>query len=202
MMVVGLTGSIAMGKSETAKLFAGLGIPVFDSDADVHRQYSKGGEAVIAVQAIFPEAVVEGQVDRRRLSQMVLADPAAMQRLEEIVHPIVKKHEEQFLQRCQQEGHPIAVLDIPLLFETRREKDVDCVVVVSAPLGMQRQRALERPEMTLEKLDRILKCQVPDPEQRRRANFVVDTSQGSEHALAQVRQIVVRLKSTNRDRQL
>ena len=193
MIAVGLTGSIAMGKSETAKIFRSLGIEVFDSDAEVHRQYQKGGAAVKAIAGLFPETIVEGAVDRKRLSKRVLGDPEAMKRLEAAVHPIVRKSQDAFLERCRASGKAIAVLDIPLLFETGRETEVDAVVVVSAPSEVQRQRVVGRPGMTMEKLDLILARQVPDAEKRARADYVVDTSGGVDSAAAQVRAIVTGL---------
>lgn len=193
MIVLGLTGSIAMGKSETAKIFRSLGIEVFDSDAEVHRQYQKGGAAVKAVAGLFPEAIVDGAVDRKRLSKRVLGDPAALKRLEAAIHPIVRKSQDAFLERCRASGQAIAVLDIPLLFETGRETEVDAVVVVSAPSDVQRDRVLERPGMTGEKLDRILARQMPDSEKRARADYVVDTSRGVDSATGQVRAIVTAL---------
>ena len=193
MIVVGLTGSIAMGKSETAKIFRSLGIEVFDSDAEVHRQYQKGGAAVKAVAGLFPEAVIDGAVDRKRLSKLALGDPEAMQRLVAAVHPIVRKSQGAFLEHCRASGQAIAVLDIPLLFETGRETEVDAVVVVSAPWEVQRNRVLERPGMTTEKLDRLLARQMPDSEKRARADYVVDTSKGMDSATAQVRTIVAAL---------
>ncbi len=193
MIVVGLTGSIAMGKTETAKMFRALGIEVFDSDAEVHRQYRKGGEAVQAVARLFPETIVDGSVNREILASRVLNDPDALQRLERAIHPIVRKSQNEFLERCGASGQNIAVLDIPLLFETGRETEVDAVVVVSAPPEIQRQRVLERPGMTPEKLDRILARQMPDAEKRARADYVVDTSKGMDYAAAQVRDIVANL---------
>ena len=194
MIVVGLTGSIAMGKTETAKQFAFLGIPVFDSDAEVHRQYAEGGEAVPVIAGVFPEAVVNGAVDRVKLSKIIVADPDAVKKLEAIVHPIVRKHQHKFLAECRAKGEPIAVLDIPLLFETGRETELDFIVVVTAPAEVQRERALQRPGMTEKKLERILALQTPDSEKRARADYIVDTSQGLAAALAQVREIVASLR--------
>lgn len=193
MIVVGLTGSIAMGKTETAKMFRSLGVPVFDSDAEVHRLYEKGGEAVKTVGKLFPGAVADGAVDRGLLSKQVLENPAALKQLEEAVHPLVRKSQEAFLERSRASGEAIAVLDIPLLFETGREAEVDAVVVVSAPAEIQRQRVLKRPGMTPEKLDHILSRQVPDAEKRAKADYVVDTSKGLDYAAAQVRDIVANL---------
>jgi dephospho-CoA kinase len=193
MIVVGLTGSIAMGKSETAKLFRSLGIPVFESDAEVHRQYEKGGAAVDAIAILFPETIVDGAVDRKALSQRVLANPESLRQLELAVHPIVRKAQAAFLEQCRASGQRIVVLDIPLLFETGRETEVDATVVASAPAEIQRKRVLERPGMTADKLDRILARQTPDAEKRARADYVVDTSRGLDFAAAQVRDIVADL---------
>lgn len=199
MIVVGLTGSIAMGKSETAKMFRALGIPVFDSDAEVHRAYGKDGEAVAPVGGLFPDTIAGGAVDRTILSQRVLGNPQALKQVESIVHPIVIKSQQNFLEACKTAGHGIAVLDIPLLFETGRQTEVDVIVVVSAPPQIQRTRALQRPGMTAEKLDLILARQVPDAEKRAKADYVVDTSQGPDHAAAQVRGIVAALLKKDAD---
>ncbi len=193
MIVAGLTGSIAMGKTETARMFAALGVPVFDADAAVHEMYAEGGAAVSAVGAKFPQAVVDGAVDRQRLAELVLKDLEALKTLESIVHPQVRKAEMEFIRRCHAENRPLVVLDIPLLFETGRQRDVDRIIVVSAPADMQRERALARPGMTPEKFAAILARQVPDAERRRQAHFIVDSSQGLVHASAQVEAIVARL---------
>jgi len=188
MFILGLTGSIGMGKSTTAKMFAAQGVPVYDADAAVHRLYA--GEATAAIEAAFPGTTADGQVDRDKLAKLVLGDPAAIKRLEAIVHPLVHLARERFLQEAEKSGAPIALLDIPLLFETGGDKRCDAVVVVSAPAEMQRLRAFERPGMSEEKLAALLGKQVPDAEKRARADFVVDTSQGFEHARAQVREIL------------
>ncbi|MBC8036375.1 MAG: dephospho-CoA kinase [Rhizobiales bacterium] len=201
MIVAGLTGSIAMGKSETAKMFRTLGIPVFDSDAEVHRQYEKGGAAVEAVARLFPEAVVEGAVNRGILSKRVLGNPQALKQLEAAIHPFVRKSQDAFLEQCRTSGHRLAVLDIPLLFETGREMEVDAVVVVSAPAGVQRERVLKRPGMTAEKLARILARQMPDAEKRAKADYVVDTSKDLDIAAAQVSDIVADLLKKDAKRQ-
>lgn len=176
MIVAGLTGSIAMGKSETAKMFAAQGVPVFDSDAAVHALYGKGGEAVAAISALAPEAISDGAVDRSRLARLVQEDRTLLPKIETAVHPLVKARQQVFLTEASSRGAEIAVLDIPLLFETGREKDVDVVLVVSAGAALQRERALKRPGMTEEKLDFILSRQVPDEEKRARADYVIDTS--------------------------
>ena len=186
--VLGLTGSFGMGKSTTARFFAEAGVPVHDADAVVHRLYE--GEAVRAIEAAFPGTTAGGKVDRSRLAARVLNDPPALKRLEAIVHPLVQAAEQRLVAEAGARGEKVAVLDIPLLFETGGDQRVDAVVVVSAPSEVQRARALERPGMTLEKLELILAKQMPDAEKRRRADFVVDTSQGFEAARQQVRAIL------------
>lgn len=194
MLLVGLTGSIGMGKSETAKMFARHGVPVCDSDATVHALYDKGGAAVEAVGAAFPGVVVDGRVDREKLSREVVGKPEALRKLELIVHPLVGEAQRAALQAAAASGARMVVLDIPLLFETGGRARVDVVVVVSAPGDVQRQRVLARPGMTPEKLDAILLKQMPDADKRSRADFVVDTSQGLAHAEAQVVAIIDVLK--------
>lgn len=175
MIVVGLTGSIAMGKSETARMFAARGIPVFDSDAIVHELYARGGAAVQPLRILAPDAIIDGAVDRRKLANLVQADPLLLQKIESVVHPLVKACQADFLADAEKHSD-MAVLDIPLLFETGRQKDVDVIVVVSTAAAVQRQRALARPGMTPEKLDFILSRQVPDAEKRAQADYVIDTS--------------------------
>jgi dephospho-CoA kinase len=188
MFILGLTGSLGMGKSTTARFFAEEGVPVHDADAVVHRLYE--GEAAAAIEAAFPGTTAAGKVDRARLAARVLADPEALRRLEAIVHPLVQAAEQRLLAQAQARGDKVVVLDIPLLFETGGQQRVDAVVVVSAPEAVQRARVLERPGMTEEKLAAILARQMPDAEKRRRADFLVDTSQGFEAARAQVRAIL------------
>jgi dephospho-CoA kinase len=188
MFILGLTGSLGMGKSTTARFFAEAGVPVHDADAVVHRLYE--GEAAAAIEAAFPGATTGGKVDRNKLAARVLGDAAALKRLEAIVHPLVQRAEERLLAEAEARGERIAVLDIPLLFETGGDRRVDAVVVVSAPPEVQRARVLERPGMTMEKLEAILAKQMPDAEKRARADFVVDTAQGYEAARAQVRAIL------------
>ncbi len=188
MLVLGLTGSIGMGKSATAKMLAEAGVPVHDADAVVHRLYE--GEATPAIEAAFPGTTANGKVDRGRLGQRVFGDPAAIARLEQIVHPLVAQARDKFLSEAERSGAPVAVLDIPLLFETKGDVRCDAVVVVSAPPDVQRKRALERPGMTEQKLETILAKQMPDAEKRRRADFVVDTSLGFDQARDQVRDIL------------
>lgn len=196
MILIGLTGSIAMGKTETARMFERLGVPVFDADAAVHELYGPGGEAVAPIAEAFPGCVRDGAVDRQALAAKVLGDGPAMRRLEAIVHPLVRKEEEAFLADIHARGLQLAVLDLPLLFETDGEARVDRVVVVSAPPEIQRERALARPDMTEGKLAAILARQVPDAEKRRRADFVVDSSRGLDDAFEQVRRIVKELTTS------
>lgn len=195
MLLVGLTGSIGMGKSETAKMFARLGIPVYDADAAVHAIYEKGGAAVEPLRAEFPDAIVDDAVDRVKLSKLVLDDKAALKKLEGIVHPLVGATQMQFLKDASAANAAMAVLDIPLLYETGGETRVDAVVVVSAPADVQRARVLDRPGMTEEKFEQILAKQVPDAEKRAKADFVVETDKGLEHAFEQVTRITEELKS-------
>lgn len=188
MLLLGLTGSIGMGKSTTAKLFIEAGVPVYDADATVHRVYE--GEAAPAVEAAFPGTTVGGRVDRALLSAKVVHDPAAMKQLEQIVHPMLRAHQQRFLDDADRAGAPIAVLDVPLLFETGGDKRVDAVVVVTTTPEVQRERILLRDNMTADKLDAILARQMPDEEKRARADFVVDTSHGLDPVRAQIRDIL------------
>jgi dephospho-CoA kinase len=186
--VIGLTGSLGMGKSTAARFFAEAGVPVHDSDAAVHALYE--GEAVPAIARAFPGSTSGGQVDRTRLAAMVLNDSAALARLEAIVHPLVTDSREKFLAQAQAKGAPVVVFDVPLLFETGTDKSCDAVVVVSAPPEIQRRRVLERPGMTEEKFAAILAKQMPDEEKRRRADFIVDSSGDFDNTRAQVRDIL------------
>lgn len=188
MFILGLTGSVGMGKSTTAKFFAAEGVPVHDSDATVHALYE--GEAVAAVEKAFPGTTAGGKVDREKLAARVLGKPDEIARLEKIVHPLVARARDKFLSTAAAQAEPVVVLDVPLLFETGGERLCDAVVVVSAPADLQRQRTFERPGMTEAKFQAILQKQMPDAEKRRRADFVVDTSQGFEPAHAQVREIL------------
>jgi len=188
MIILGLTGSIGMGKSTTAKLFAEAGVPVYDADATVHMLYE--GEAAPSIEAAFPGTTVDGKVDRARLSARVVHDPAAMRQLEQIVHPMLGASRQKFLHDAEQSGAPVAVVDVPLLFETGGEKRVDAVVVVTTTPEIQRQRILARDNMTGEKLDAILARQLSDAEKRQRADFVVDTSHGLDPVRARIRDIL------------
>jgi len=187
-VVIGLTGSIGMGKSTTARLFAEASVPVHDADLAVHRLYA--GEAIPLIEAEFPGVTNAEGVDRTKLAERVLKDPEALRRLEGIIHPLVRREELQFLSAAQRAGAPIVVLDIPLLFETGADRRVDAVVVATAPAQIQRARAFERTGMTEEKFQAVLANQLPDADKRRRADFVVDTSQGLDSARLQVRAIL------------
>ena len=195
MITVGLTGSIGMGKSTTAAMFAAEGVPVYDADAEVHALYARGGAAVEPLEAAFPGVVVDGAVDRARLSQQVVGKPDELKRLEAIVHPLVGESRIGFFQKAVADAADIVILDIPLLFETGGEKRMDAVVVVSAPAYLQRQRVLARPGMDEAKLDAILARQMADAEKRARAHFVIDTSLGLEPARQQVRDVLARLRA-------
>jgi len=188
MFVIGLTGSIGMGKSTTARFFAEAGVPVHDADAIVHRLYE--GEAAPAIEAAFPGTTAGGKVDRLKLAERVLGDKAALRQLESIVHPLVREAEVRFLAEAEGKGAPVAVLDIPLLFETGGQERVDAVVTVSAPAEVQRERLMQRAGMTEEKLEALIANQLADAEKRRHADFVVDSSQGFEVARAQVEEIL------------
>jgi dephospho-CoA kinase len=191
MFVLGLTGSVGMGKSATAKFFAEEGTPVHDADAAVHRLYE--AEATPLIEAAFPGTTIGSKVDRDKLAQRVLGDAAAIKTLEEIVHPLVRSAEERFLSEAERKGAAVVVLDIPLLFETGGDKRCDAVVIVSASAEMQRTRVFARPGMTEQKFTAILAKQMPDADKRARADFVVDTSKGFDAARAQVRDILARV---------
>jgi dephospho-CoA kinase len=197
MFVLGLTGSIAMGKSTTARLFAETGVPVHDADATVHQLYE--GAAAVAIEAAFPETTSNGRVDRPALGRRIAGNPEALKKLEAIVHPLVREAEARFLEKARSMGANIAVLDIPLLFETGGEKRVDAVVVVSAPAEIQRARLLER-KIAPAKLETLLTRQMPDAEKRRRADFVIDTSRGIESARAQVHDVLAAVANHPRRR--
>ena len=192
MILVGLTGSIGMGKSTTAQMFADEGVPVYDADAAVHALYAPGGAAVAPIEAAFPGVTGPQGVDRAKLSHRVVGKPDELKRLEAIVHPLVGQSRGAFFEQAKDAD--IVVLDIPLLFETGGEKAMDAVVVVSAPEHIQRKRVLERESMDEAKLDAILARQMADAEKRARAHFVVDTGQGLDHARRQVREILATLR--------
>ena len=190
MIVLGLTGSIGMGKTSAARSLRRLGIPVHDADATVHRLLGPGGKAVPAIRRLFPQAVEDGAVNRRTLGGIVFADPAALRQLESVLHPMVREEERTFLKRMRRCRQPLVVLDIPLLYETGGAARVDAVIVVSAPALLQARRVLARPGMTPEKFAQILLQQTPDAEKRRRADFVVTTGLGHDRSLRQLERIV------------
>ena len=190
MLIIGLTGSIGMGKSTTAKMFREAGVPVYDADAAVADLYETGGAAVAPLEAAFPGVTKDGAVDREALRQRVLGNDEAMSRLNAIVHPLVGADRVHFFKDAEAAGADMVVLDIPLLYETGGDANMDAVVVVSAPPEQQRERVLARPGMTAERLDAILSRQMHDAEKRARAHFVVDTSRGLEPAREQVAEII------------
>ncbi len=191
MILLGLTGSVGMGKSTTAAMFAARGVPVFDSDAAVHRLYR--GEAVAAVEEAFPGVSRDGGIDREALGQRVVGDPAAMRRLEAIVHPLVRAERERFVAAAREAVATLVVLDVPLLYETGGDNEVDAVVLVSAPLAVQKARVLARPGMTEARFTAILAKQMPDAAKRRRARFVIETGKGLEAAERQVEAVIAAL---------
>ena len=188
MKILGLTGSMGMGKSTTAKLFAEAGVPVYDADATVHMIYQ--GEAAPVIEAAFPGTTADGKVDRSRLSAKVVHDPLAIKRLEAIVHPMLRAHHQQFIDDAERSGAAVAVVDVPLLFETGGDKRVDAVVVVTTSPQIQRERILARGTMTSEALEGLLARQMPDAEKRARADFVVDTSRGLDPVRERIRDIL------------
>ena len=195
MIRVGLTGSIGMGKSTTAAMFAHAGCPVYDADAEVHRLYSRGGAAVAPVEAAFPGVAIDGAIDRARLSQRVLGDAEILKRLNAIVWPLVGAARADFIRAAEAAGAPFAIFDIPLLFEAGGDRAVDVVIVVSASAQAQRERVLARPGMTEAKLAAILAAQTPDADKRARADFVIDTGAGLESARLRVDEIITALRA-------
>jgi dephospho-CoA kinase len=198
MLILGLTGSIGMGKSTTAKLFAEAGVPVYDADATVHQLYE--GEAAPAIEAAFPGTTSDGKVDRNKLSARVVHDPSALKQLEQIVHPMLGASRQKFFADAEASGAPVVVVDVPLLFETGGEKRVDAVVVVTTSPENQRERVLTRGTMDDARLDAILARQLPDAEKRKRADFIVDTSHGLEPVRDQIRDILAEVVKMPRRR--
>lgn len=194
MKIVGLTGSIGMGKTATADMFREFGIPVFDADAAVHGLQAKGGKAMPAIETAFPGVVTDGVLDRAALGKIVFADAAAKKTLENIMHPMVAEERIAFFEAAEENKAPFVVLDIPLLYETGGHKGCHHVVVVSAPLEIQRDRVLKRPGMTPEKFEQILASQAPDADKRAQADYVIETDKGFDHARAQVETIIDELK--------
>lgn len=195
MIILGLTGSIGMGKTTTAGFFREAGIPVHDADQTVHDLYR--GEAVALVETAFPGTARNGAVDRELLRQQVIGKPEALRRLEQIIHPLVHQHENQFLLAERAKNSPLVVLDIPLLFETDADKRCDKIAVVSAPPAIQRQRVMARQQMSEDQFQTLLAKQMPDAEKRRRADFIIDSSQGLEAAKRAVNDMIAALIGRN-----
>ena len=194
MSVVGLTGSIGMGKSTAAGFLRSLGVPVYEADSEVHKLYAQGGAAVAPIGKAFPDVVRNGAVDRAKLSELLRANPAKVPALEAIVHPLARGVQQRFLHTMALRGEPIVVLDIPLLFETGGDRRCDAVIVVSAPDYIQRQRVLRRAGMTMDKLALLLNRQMPDREKRRRADFVIESNRGHRNTLLAIRRILDALR--------
>lgn len=193
MRIIGLTGSIGMGKSETTKMFRALGVPVFDADAAVHELQVKNGPAIPAIATEFPGVITDGELDRDALGKIVFADPVAKKKLEAIIHPLVAEKRIAFFDKATEDGNAFVVLDVPLLFETGGNKACDKVVVVTAPADVQRERVLARPGMSEDKFNNILSRQTPDGEKRAGADYIVETDKGLEYARKKVAQIVAEL---------
>lgn len=196
MIVIGLTGSIGMGKSETANMFRAEGVRVFDADAEAHQLMAKGGDAVDAIGALFPGAVKDGAVDRMALGKMVFGEEEALLKLEAILHPKIGEARARFLEKAKADGHSLVVLDVPLLFEKGHKDKVDVIVVVSCPAEEQKARVMARAGMTAEKLDAILSLQTPDHEKRAKADYIIETDKGLDHARQSVRGLIKKLKET------
>ena len=192
-MILGLTGSIAMGKSATADMFRRLGYQVFDADLAVHKLYAKNGKAVAELQKLVPEAIIDGAVDRQVLAARIKQHPHLLKEVEKIVHPLVHREEKAFIANQNQAGARLIILDIPLLFEANRDADVDKIVVVSTDAATQKKRALSRPGMTIEKFEMISSRQIPDSIKREKADFVIDSSKSLDDAFQQVKMLVEKL---------
>lgn len=195
MIIAGLTGSIGMGKTTTAQMFKAAGAAVFDADAAVHQLYKRGGAAVPILRAGIPECIVEGAVDRAKLSKALRADPLLFAVLESFIHPLVGQRRERAIENAKAAGASVFIDDVPLLFETGGDQRVDVTIVVSAPADLQRDRVLARPGMTLEKFEAILARQMPDAEKRKRADYVIDSGRGLDFAREQVQKIMGELKA-------
>jgi len=196
-IIIGLTGSIAMGKTETAGMFKRLGVPVYSADEAVHELYAKNGAAVKPIASLYPDVIVNDEVSREKLSLKILDTPDVISDIERIIHPLVRRKQNEFIANARQTGAPLIVLDIPLLFETGGDELVDKVLVVTAPADVQASRALARPGMTREKLELILSRQMPDEEKRAKADYIVETDKGLEHAFSQTRKLVNELLEKN-----
>ena len=192
MIILGLTGSIGMGKTTTAGFFEEAGVPVYNADKAVHELY-ESKEVIENLSRIFPDCLTDGRIDRSKLSKTIVKDPSKLAVLEKFIHPLVRKKEKDFVKKHRDQGAPLVVLDIPLLFETGPEGRVDKIAVVSAPLAIQRQRVLARSGWDDEKLERILSRQITDEEKRRRADFVIDTGKSLDDARQQVKHLIARL---------
>lgn len=192
--LVGLTGSIGMGKSTVGRMFEKEGIPIYNADAEVHKLYDKGGVAVEPIRAVFPEAIVDDQVDRPTLSKLVIGNEEAIKKLEAIVHPLVHEDREQFLKNAAEAGHKMAILDVPLIYEKGGQERLDKVLVVSAPYDVQKDRVLARDDMSLEKFEQILARQVPDEKKRELADHVINTHCTEEETHEQVKALIKDLK--------
>ncbi len=200
MVILGLTGCIAMGKSAAADMFRRLGVPVHDADEAVHRLLGRGGLAVAAVEAAFPGAARHGAIDHETVAKRVFADNAALRRLESILHPLVRLDQQSFLDTASRRGDTLVVLDVPLLFETGGDEMCDAVAVVSAPLFVQTERLLKRPEMTRERIEAIRRLQMSDGEKRRRADYVIPTGLGRDFAMRRIRTIVASVRTSGKSR--
>ncbi len=200
MMKIGITGSIAMGKSEALKMFAAAGIPVFDSDSEVHKMYAEKPTIELMGRS-FPDAIVDGRIDRKLLGEIVFRSADDLRKLESLVHPLVKLRREKFIRNAQHQGAEFAILDIPLLYEKGKDASLDYVIVISSPESLQRQRALARPGMTAERLDSILGKQMPDIEKRARANFVLDNAGDLNHLEKQVKQLITKFQTLSKAHQ-
>lgn len=191
---LGLTGSIGMGKSTVGKMFEKLGLPLYNVDARIHDLYEPGGVAVGPVGEVFPDAIIDGRVDRPTLSKLVVGNDDAIKKLEKIVHPLVGQDRQEFISKAEQDGHAFVLLDVPLIFETGGEKNFDHIIVVSAPKDVQKKRVLARDDMTEEKFEAILARQLPDEQKRERADFVINTNCSEEETFDQVKALVEKLK--------
>ncbi len=200
MMKIGITGSIAMGKSEALKIFAAAGIPVFDSDSEVHKMYAEKPTIELMARS-FPDAIVDGRIDRKLLGEIVFRSADDLRKLESLVHPVVKLRRENFIRNAQQQGAEFVILDIPLLYEKGEDTSLDYVIVISSPESLQRQRALARPGMTADRLDSILSNQMPDIEKRARASFVLDNAGDLNHLEKQVKQLITKFQTLSKARQ-
>lgn len=195
MMIVGLTGSIAMGKTETANMFANSGVPVHDSDLAVHDLYAKAGAAVAPLAVLFPDCVTENAINHKTLARHISKDEAALGKIEAIVHPLVAEHRHRFLRHHHHRNTPVVVLDIPLLFETGKDQEVDRIIVVTAPYELQRARALARPGMDEQKFKTLLARQMPDQQKRKKADYIIETGTSLDHSFKQVTEILKDLKT-------